>query len=66
MPSLTAVRIAVSTLHHYPCFLQGFPLLAKPLHFGSHPVLIKVVEKVQWFGQLLFVTGEGRDTLVCD
>lgn len=59
MPILIAIRAAVSTLHRCPHFLQGLLLLAKPFHFGSDPVL-KVMEKLQWIGLLLFVAGKGR------
>lgn len=57
-----ALRIAVSTLHHCPSFLQGLLLLAKPFHSGSDPVLIRVMEKLQSIGLLLFVAGKGRGT----
>lgn len=62
MSFLIAIKMAVSTLHHYPCFLQGLLLLAKPFHLGSDPVLLKVMEKLQWIGLLLFVAGKGSGT----
>jgi len=62
IPFLIAVKIAVSALHHCPCFLQGLPFLAKPFYFGSDPVLIKVMEKLQRIGLLLLVAGKGRGT----